>query len=90
VVGATESTQYGDVQVQITYSGGRITAVKAVSLPSAEPRSQELSAIAGPQLASQALAAQSASIDGVSGATYTSTGYKASLQSAIDKTALKS
>jgi uncharacterized protein with FMN-binding domain len=90
VAGAVESTMYGDVQVQITYKGGRITDVKALSLPSAEARSQELSAIAGPQLASQAEKAQSASIDGVSGATYTSTGYKASLQSAIDKTALES
>jgi uncharacterized protein with FMN-binding domain len=90
VVGADQPNQYGDVQVQITYSGGRITDVTALSLPSGDSRSQEISAAAGPQLASQAIAAQSASIDGVSGATSTSIGYQASLQSAIDQIALKS
>jgi hypothetical protein len=83
VVGADQPNQYGDVQVQVTYSRGQITDVT-------DSRSQEISAIAGPQLASQAISAQSASIDGVSGATYTSVGYQASLQSAIDQIALKS
>lgn len=85
VVGADQPNQYGDVQVQVTYSGGQITDVTALSLPSGDSRSQQISTIAGPQLASQAIAAQSASIDGVSGATYTSTSYQASLQSAIDQ-----
>ena len=57
----------------------------AVRLPSGDGRSQEISSFAGPQLAQQALAAQSANIDGVSGATYTSESYRASLQSAIDQ-----
>jgi hypothetical protein len=90
VVGTNQPNQYGDVQVQVAYSGGQITDVTALSLPSGDSRSQQISAIAGPQLASQAIATQSASIDGVSGATYTSTGYQASLQSAIDQIALKS
>jgi hypothetical protein len=90
VVGVDAPNQYGDVQVQVTSSGGQITAVTAVSLPSGDPRSQQISTVAGPQLASQALAAQSASIDGVSGATYTSDSYETSLQSAIDQIALKS
>jgi hypothetical protein len=90
VVGADQPNQYGDVQVQVTYARGKITDVTALNLPSGDSRSQEISSIAGPQLASQAIAAQSASIDGVSGATYTSVGYQASLQSAIDQIALKS
>jgi FMN-binding domain len=90
VVGADQPNQYGDVQVQVTYTRGQITDVTALNLPTGDSRSQEISAIAGPQLASQAIAAQSASIDGVSGATYTSVGYQASLQSAIDQIALKS
>lgn len=85
VVGVDQPNQYGDVQVQVTYSGGQITDVTALNLPTGDSRSQQISAIAGPQLASQAMTAQSASIDGVSGATYTSTGYQASLQSAIDQ-----
>ena len=60
----------------------RLTAVR---LPSGDGRSQEISSFAAPQLAQQALAAQSANIDGVSGATYTSESYRSSLQSAIDQ-----
>jgi uncharacterized protein with FMN-binding domain len=83
--GAVQPNQYGDVQVRVRVSGGRVTAVTAVALPQSDPRSQEISAMAGPQLDQQALAAQSAQIDGVSGATYTSDGYRASLQSALDQ-----
>ena len=54
-------------------------------LPSGDGRSQQISTFAGQQLAQQALAAQSANIDGVSGATYTSDSYKTSLQSALDQ-----
>jgi uncharacterized protein with FMN-binding domain len=85
LTGADVPNQYGDVQVRITSSGGRITGVSAVRLPSGDGRSQEISSFAGPQLAQQALAAQSANIDGVSGATYTSDSYRSSLQSAIDQ-----
>jgi uncharacterized protein with FMN-binding domain len=77
--------QYGDVQVRVTTTGGRITQVAAVRLPSGDGRSQQISSFAGPQLAQQALTAHSANIDGVSGATYTSESYKASLQSALDQ-----
>jgi uncharacterized protein with FMN-binding domain len=85
LTGTDVPNQYGDVQVQITTSGGRITQVTALRLPSGDGRSQEISSFSGPQLAQQALAAQSANIDGVSGATYTSEGYRTSLQSAIDQ-----
>jgi uncharacterized protein with FMN-binding domain len=85
VTGADAPNQFGDVQVRVTASGGRITGVAAVQLPNSDGRSQQISSYAGPQLAQQALAAQSANIDGVSGATYTSDSYRTSLQSAIDQ-----
>jgi uncharacterized protein with FMN-binding domain len=85
LTGADAPNQYGDVQVRVTTAGGRITQVAAVRLPSGDGRSQQISSFAGPQLAQQALTAQSANIDGVSGATYTSESYKTSLQSALDQ-----
>jgi uncharacterized protein with FMN-binding domain len=89
VTGADAPNQYGDVQVRVSATGGRITQVSAVQLPSGDGRSQQISSFAGPQLAQQALKAQSAKIDGVSGATYTSDSYKTSLQSALDQLASK-
>lgn len=84
ITGSTVSTRYGDVAVEVTVASGKITAVEAVSLPSGG-RSGQISAYAGPVLASEALTAQSASIDIVSGATYTSQAYAQSLQSALDQ-----
>ncbi|MEV5969319.1 FMN-binding protein [Streptomyces sp. NPDC051921] len=85
VAGATISTQYGSVQVQITVKGSTITGVTALKSPSSTPRSREISAEAVPQLNQRTMAAQSADIDSVSGATYTSAGYRQSLQSALDR-----
>ena len=87
--GADAPNQYGDVQVRVTVSGTKITNVTAVALPGGDGKSQEINAAAGPQLAKQAVAAQSAKIDGVSGASYTSDSYKTSLQSALDKVGFK-
>ncbi len=84
VDGATEQTPYGPVQVQVTVAGGRITQVTVLQHPDAARRSQEINAFALPQLRSETLSAQSAGIDAVSGATYTTEGYQASLQSALD------
>ena len=81
--GSVVSNQYGDVQVQVTIQNGKITDVQALSLPSGG-HSGRISDYVGPILRSQALAAQSASIDGVSGATYTSEAYAQSLQGALD------
>ncbi|MFJ7068456.1 FMN-binding protein [Streptomyces sp. NPDC101115] len=53
--------------------------------PSSTPRSREISSEAIPRLNQRTLAAQSANIDSVSGATYTSAGYRQSLQSALDR-----
>ncbi|OEV26774.1 FMN-binding protein, partial [Streptomyces nanshensis] len=57
----------------------------AVRLPDGNARDREIAASAVPQLTREALAAQSARIDAVSGATYTSDGYISSLQSALDR-----
>jgi len=84
VNGATEQTPYGPLQVQVTLAGGRITQVTVLQHPDAARRSQEINAFALPQLRSETLSAQSAGIDAVSGATYTTEGYQASLQSALD------
>jgi uncharacterized protein with FMN-binding domain len=78
------STQYGNVQLKVTIAGGKITKIEPVQLPSGDPKSSQISSYAEPQLAQSALTAQSASIDAVSGATYTSEGYKTALQSALD------
>jgi len=83
--GDSVDTRWGPVQVQITVSGGRITAATAVVYPNGNPRDAQINGYALPVLGSEAVAAQSAKIDTVSGATVTSDGYIGSLQSALDK-----
>jgi uncharacterized protein with FMN-binding domain len=83
--GNTYSNQYGDVQVRVIISGGRITDVQPLTLPSDRSRSYEISQEAGPMLHDEAIQAQSAQIDTIGGATFTSDGYARSLQSALDK-----
>ncbi|MBO2453456.1 FMN-binding protein [Actinomadura barringtoniae] len=83
--GKVVDTRYGPVQVEATVSQGRITAVRAIRLPSDNGRDREIAAIAVPQLTQEAIAAGNAHIDAVSGATYTSEGYISSLQSALDR-----
>lgn len=90
VQGASEMTRYGQVQVQVTIAGGRITDVQALAYPDRERRDQEINAQAIPMLRNQVLAAQSAKVDGVSGATYTTDGYLASVQSALDAVGFRS
>ncbi|WP_433215347.1 FMN-binding protein [Dactylosporangium sp. CS-047395] len=77
--------EYGNVELSIVVSGGKLTDVKVLDAPSEHSRSVQINNTALPKLRSEALAAQSADIDSVSGATYTSGGYKLSLQSAIDR-----
>ena len=67
-----------------TLSNGKLVAVGVVRVPSGNSRDRQINAYAVPVLTQEALAASSADIDNVSGATYTSDGYKASLQSALD------
>ncbi|MFG2363152.1 FMN-binding protein [Streptomyces mirabilis] len=84
VTGSVAQTQYGAVQVRITVSGGKITKSEAVQAPKGGLSDQK-TALAVPKLNQEAVAAGNANIDAVSGATYTSNGYKQSLQSALDK-----
>jgi uncharacterized protein with FMN-binding domain len=85
VTGPVVQTPFGSVQVRVTAQGRHLTNVAAVRLPGDTGYSQLLSQTAGPQLRREALTAQSANIDAVSGATYTSDGYAQSLQSALDQ-----
>ena len=84
VTGDTIQTRWGPVQVEVTIKNGKLTDVTAVTYPTDNPRDQEINSYAIPQLRTEALQAQSADIDTVSGATYTSDGYRQSLQSALD------
>lgn len=85
VQGGTYRNRWGDVQVQATFAAdGSLTAVDAVQVPDGRGRSIRINDDAVPRLEAEALAAQGTHIDTISGATYTSTDYRRSLQSAID------
>jgi uncharacterized protein with FMN-binding domain len=76
-------TQYGPIQVEVVLVSGRIQDVVAIQLPTGR-RSGQISNYSAPILRQEALSAQSASINTVSGATYTSDAYARSLQAALD------
>ncbi|TFD66832.1 FMN-binding protein [Cryobacterium ruanii] len=82
--GSVVQTQYGNVQVSVTVANGAITEVTPLQLTNRGGRSVGISNQAAPILRSEVLAAQSAKVKNVSGATYTSEGYRRSLQSALD------
>jgi uncharacterized protein with FMN-binding domain len=88
VTGTAADTRWGPVQVQITVADGAITNVSVVQYPDSNGKDQEINARALPVLIQETLKAQSADIDMVSGATYTSDGYLTSLQSALDQAGL--
>jgi uncharacterized protein with FMN-binding domain len=87
--GDSVPTQYGNAQVRVTLQNGKITKIEALQLQGNDPRSAEISSSAEPTLQQEALTKQSAAIDAVSGATYTSASYEQSLQSALDKLGFK-
>ena len=82
--GQASPNRFGTVQVQAVYSGGQLTDVQILAYPDGDRRSLRISQAAIPMLVDQSIQAGGASISGVSGATYTSRSYVASLQSAID------
>jgi len=86
--GASANTVYGPVQVQITVSNGKITNAVALTYPTGSFRDQQINQQAIPYLIQETLAAQSANIQGVGGASYTSQGWVDSLQSALNKAGL--
>jgi uncharacterized protein with FMN-binding domain len=83
-------TRYGPVQVEVVVVGGRISDVKALEYPNEARRSQFISEQALPLLREEVVQAQSANIDTISGATYTSDAYAQSLQAALDSAGLVS
>jgi uncharacterized protein with FMN-binding domain len=83
--GASEQYGYGALSVRVTVSGSKITAATVATLQTAESYSQQLAQQAIPLLRREVLATQTARISGISGATYTSEAYAASVQSALDK-----
>ena len=84
-LGPAEQYGYGVLDVKVTESGTRITDVSVPLLQTAEPTSQQISEQAIAMLRAEVLSAQSARVDAISGATYTSAAYLSSLQAAIDK-----
>ena len=88
-VGQSVQFGYGVLDVRVTVSGNHITDISVPNLRTAEPTSQQISEQAIPMLRSEVLSAQSASVNGISGATYTSQAYVQSLQAALDKLKVK-
>ncbi|WP_440711516.1 FMN-binding protein [Herbiconiux sp. YIM B11900] len=86
--GSSVQTRFGAVQVQITVADGTITDVTALHLTDKDQRSVSISNRAAPVLRQEVITAQSANVQGVSGATYTSDGYLSSMQSALDQAGL--
>lgn len=87
-VGSTVQTRFGPMQVEVLVTENKITDVKTLQLTNQGGRSVQISNYAVPILRKEVLAAQSAKVSSVSGATYTSEGYLSSLQSALDKAGL--
>jgi uncharacterized protein with FMN-binding domain len=84
VNGSSANTRFGPVQVQLHIRGGRIISAKAIDYPQGSGTDQQINSYAIPILQQEAVAAQSARIDTISGATYTSDGYVRSLQAALN------
>jgi uncharacterized protein with FMN-binding domain len=84
VNGSSADTAYGPVQVQLKVRAGRIVSATAIDYPQGSGTDQQINSYAIPLLQQETVQAQSAHIDTVSGATYTSDGYKQSLQAALD------
>jgi uncharacterized protein with FMN-binding domain len=82
-------TQYGDAQVRVTVNNGKIVKVEALQLQGDDPRSLQISSSAEPILRQEVLSGQTADVDAVSGATFTSASYTRSVQSALDKLGFK-
>ncbi|GII32210.1 FMN-binding protein [Planotetraspora mira] len=88
VDGDVTDTRWGPVQVRIVLSAGKLTGVQVLQAPAGTSMDVAINDRALPILDREALTAQSARIDTVSGATYTSDGYVRSLQSALDRAGL--
>jgi uncharacterized protein with FMN-binding domain len=87
--GTAVATQYGSAQVRVTVKDGKIVKVQALELQGNDPRSVQISSGAEPILQQEVLSKQTADVDAVSGATFTSASYTQSLQSALSKLGFK-
>lgn len=88
VTGPVVSNDYGDVQVRVTMTGGKLSQVQALRMPASSARSEQLSARVARDMAAEAIREQSADdLDTVSGASSTSASYRQSLQAALDRAA---
>ncbi len=85
--GAVADAVYGNIQVEAVISGGKLTDIQFLQYPNAPQHSVQVSSTALPQLKSEAIAAQSAQVDVVSGATQDSQAFTQSLQSALNQAA---
>jgi uncharacterized protein with FMN-binding domain len=83
--GAVANSVYGNVQVSATISGGKLSDVTFLQAPNGEDHTNQVTAMAEPALKTEAIAAQSASVNTVSGATQTSEAFVQSLQSALSQ-----
>ncbi|MEO5852593.1 MAG: FMN-binding protein [Nocardioides sp.] len=88
VTGSVVNTRYGPVQVAITTNGSAITDVSVLQYPHSNGQDAQINGYALPVLIQSTMAAQNANVDMVSGATFTSMGYRQSLQSALDQVGL--
>jgi uncharacterized protein with FMN-binding domain len=85
ISGASENTPYGNVQVDVKFTGKKISDVTVVTIPDSSGYDQSVAHAVPPTLLNEILASQSTKVSTVSGGTYTSVGYLQSVQSAIDK-----
>ena len=85
VTGSLEQYGYGQLSIRVTMGGGKITKLAVATLKTADTYSQQLAGYVIPVLQREILSAQSARVNGVTGATYTSEAYAYSVQSALDK-----
>jgi uncharacterized protein with FMN-binding domain len=81
--GDAVDVRWGNVQVQVTLTGDRITDITSVQLPDGDGHSARISERVWPTLVQQAIEAQSSQVAGVSGASFTSYGFRESLKSAL-------
>ncbi len=84
-VGSAANAYYGNVQVSVSISGGRITDVKFLQYPNTHPTSVYINSQAIPYLKQETIQSQNANVQIISGATFTSEAFIQSLQSALSK-----
>ena len=85
ISGSTVNTRFGPIQLKATVTNGKISDIQVVQYPSNDGHSIQISRYALPVLIQQTLTTQTADIQGVGGATYTTMGYKKSMQSILDQ-----